>query len=207
MSLICCIQNEPPSKPGNGNKKGGNGKQPNPVAAPPAAKSGGGKSGNGKAGASGNKKELPHTLAARYKLGEVLGEGGYSVVKVGISNVDKKKVAVKIVQRSGLSHEDELSLRSEVDILLKLKHPNIVQAYEFFEEDKAFYVILECLEGGELFDRIVKKTYYNEKEARDLVVIVLLAIKFCHDRNIVHRYYFCLIIVKRLQIIVFHCFF
>jgi len=91
------------------------------------------------------------------------------------------------VQRSGLSHEDELSLRSEVDILLKLKHANIVQAYDFFEEDKVFYVILECLEGGELFDRIVKKTYYNEKEARDLVLIVLMAIKYCHDRNIVHR--------------------
>lgn len=177
------LQSELPS---NGNKKSG--KQQNPIAAPPATKTGGSKAVTAKASRSGNKKELPHTLAARYKLGEVLGEGGYSVVKVGISNIDKKKVAVKIVQRSGLSHEDELSLRSEVDILLKLKHANIVQAFDFFEEDKVFYVILECLEGGELFDRIVKKTYYNEKEARDLVVIVLLAIKFCHDRNIVHRY-------------------
>jgi len=183
----CTSSSEPPARPSTGKSKGGNGKQSNPVAAPPTVKGAGSKSGSGKAGAQGNKKDLPHTLAARYKLGEVLGEGGYSVVKLGISNIDKKKVAVKIVQRSGLSHEDELSLRSEVDILLKLKHANIVQAYDFFEEDKVFYVILECLEGGELFDRIVKKTYYNEKEARDLVVIVLQAIKYCHDRNIIHR--------------------
>eukprot|EP01039_Chlorochromonas_danica_P001280 gene1280-1398_t len=131
--------------------------------------------------------ELPHTFTARYKLGDVLGEGGYSIVKLGISNVDKKKVAVKIVAKNGLSRADEESLREEVKILSALTHPNIVRAYDFFEEEKSFYVILEYLDGGELFDRIVKKTFYNEKEARDLVVILLRALKYLHDRNIVHR--------------------
>jgi serine/threonine protein kinase len=133
------------------------------------------------------KTNLPHTIQARYKLGEQIGEGGYSVVRVGTSNIDKKKVAVKIVKRQGLSQEDEESLRSEVEILLKLRHPNIVQAFDFFEEVPQFYVILEYIDGGELFDRIVKKTFYNEKEARDLVFIVLTAIKYLHDKNIVHR--------------------
>ena len=133
------------------------------------------------------KTNLPHTLQARYKLGEQIGEGGYSVVRVGTSTIDKKKVAVKIVKRQGLSQEDEESLRSEVEILLKLRHPNIVQAFDFFEEVPQFYVILEYIDGGELFDRIVKKTFYNEKEARDLVFIVLTAIKYLHDKNIVHR--------------------
>lgn len=41
--------------------------------------------------------------------------------------------------------------------------------------------------GGELFDRIVQKVVYNEKEARDLVTILLEAVKYCHDRGIVHR--------------------
>lgn len=41
--------------------------------------------------------------------------------------------------------------------------------------------------GGELFDRIVKKVVYTEKEARDLVTILLEAVKYCHDRGIVHR--------------------
>jgi serine/threonine protein kinase len=133
------------------------------------------------------KNSLPHTLQARYKLGEQIGEGGYSIVRVGTSNIDKKKVAVKIVKRQGLTQEDEESLRSEVDILLRLRHPNIVQAFDFFEEVPQFNVILEYIDGGELFDRIVKKTFYNEKEARDLVCIVLSAIKYLHDKNIVHR--------------------
>jgi calcium/calmodulin-dependent protein kinase I len=46
---------------------------------------------------------------------------------------------------------------------------------------------MEILEGGELFDRIVKKSFYNEKDARDLVYILINAIKYCHDRGIVHR--------------------
>lgn len=134
-----------------------------------------------------NPADLPRTLEARYVMGEVLGEGGYSVVKLATSVIDKSKVAVKIVSRRDLSAEDEQSLRQEVQILGELKHKNITRLVDFFEEDKFFYVVLEYLDGGELFDRIVKKTFYNEKEARDLVFTLLMAIKYCHDRNIVHR--------------------
>lgn len=116
-----------------------------------------------------------------------MGEGGYSVVKRGISNIDKRVVAVKIVNRTGLSEEDEQSLRGEVAILQRLHHKNIVHAKDFFEEPKHFYVILEYVDGGELFDRIVQKTVYSENDARDLVVVLLRAIKYCHDLNIVHR--------------------
>ena len=41
--------------------------------------------------------------------------------------------------------------------------------------------------GGELFDRIVSKTFYNEKEARDLVRTLLRTVKHLHDQNIIHR--------------------
>ena len=132
-------------------------------------------------------KTLPNTLQARYKIGEVLGEGGYSVVKAGVSNIDGRKVAVKIITRKDLTEADDESLRQEVAILGKLNHPNITRLVDFFEEEQYYYVVLEYLDGGELFDRIVKKTFYSEKEARDLVFTVLKAIKFCHDQHIVHR--------------------
>lgn len=132
--------------------------------------------------------DLPHTLEARYQLGDILGEGGYSVVKLGTGTVDKQKVAVKVVTRKDLTADDESSLRQEVAILRKLRHINITRLVDFFEEDKNFYVVLEYLDGGELFDRIVKKTYYSEKEARDLVFTLLKTIKYCHDQHIVHRF-------------------
>jgi calcium/calmodulin-dependent protein kinase I len=96
-------------------------------------------------------------------------------------------VAVKCIDRNGLPEEDESSLRQEVEILRSLDHPNIVKLLDFFEEEKFFYVVLEFLPGGELFERIVKKSFYNEKEARDVVRTVCLGMKYCHDRGIAHR--------------------
>ncbi len=131
--------------------------------------------------------ELPHTLEARYELGKVLGEGGYAVVKHGVHKLDQSKVAVKVVKRQAMSTDQETSLRSEVAILRSLQHPNVVRADDFFEERDFFYVIMELITGGELFDRIVKKVCYAEKDARDLAFVLLGAVKYLHDRDIVHR--------------------
>lgn len=124
----------------------------------------------------------------KYNTGEVLGQGSYSVVKLGTRIADGKKVAVKIVSRNRLQREDELSLRIEVEVLMSLSHPNIVQALDFFEEDDYFYVVLEYLDGGELFERLMEKEVYTEGEARDLFTVLLTAVKYCHDRDLVHRY-------------------
>ena len=68
-----------------------------------------------------------------------------------------------------------------------MSHPNIVQLINFYDEPKQYLIVMEYLEGGELFDRIVKKSFYNEKEARDLAFIMLSAVKYMHDLNVVHR--------------------
>lgn len=96
--------------------------------------------------------------------------------------------AAKLIDRSELAEEDEQSLRNEVAILKLLKHRNIVTCIDFYAEDKTYYLVLEYMEGGELFDRIVKKSFYNEREARDVVFTLLSAIEYCHSHDIVHRY-------------------
>ncbi len=95
--------------------------------------------------------------------------------------------AVKVVVRKNLPLQDEEALRSEVDILRTINSPYVIKCVDFFEEEAFFFVVLEYLAGGELFDRIVKKTSYSEAEARDLVRTLLLAIKSVHDKNVVHR--------------------
>lgn len=94
---------------------------------------------------------------------------------------------MKIVSRHRLQKEDELSLRIEVEVLMSLNHPNIVQALDFFEEEDYFYVVLEYLDGGELFERLIEKAVYTEGEARDLFTVLLRAVKYCHDKDLVHR--------------------
>ena len=97
-------------------------------------------------------------------------------------------ITAKVIDKAALAKDDEESLHSEVAILQKLSHKNIVTCSDFFSEEKHYYLVLEYMEGGELFDRIVKKSYYNEKEARDVVYTLLSAIEYCHSHNIVHRY-------------------
>jgi len=128
-----------------------------------------------------------HSFKSIYSLGEILGEGAFSVVKLATNKKTKQKVAVKIISKSGLSEVDELSLRQEVAILKDLNHPNIVQLVDYFEEPKEYMIALEFLQGGELFDRIVSKTFYSELEARNVVFTLLSAIDYCHSRDIVHR--------------------
>jgi len=94
---------------------------------------------------------------------------------------------VKCVTRSKLTEEDTAALLDEVSILKELQHEHIIRLYDFFEEDATYYLVMERMTGGELFDRIVAKAYYNEKEARDVCKILLQAVEYCHRNNVAHR--------------------
>jgi len=123
-----------------------------------------------------------------YRLKGVLGTGAFSTVREGYhrSNIDIS-YAVKCINRKKLSEEDEAALLDEVAILKEMKHIHIIRLFDFFSEDTTYYLIMERMRGGELFDRIVAKAYYNEKEARDTCIIVLEAVLYCHDHHVAHR--------------------
>ncbi|CAH0474084.1 unnamed protein product [Peronospora belbahrii] len=122
-----------------------------------------------------------------YILGNVIGSGSYSVVRESVQKSTKRKYAIKCMKRSELSKEDNEAIEAEVSILQQMNHPNIMTLEEFFIEPEYYYLVTEFISGGELFDRIVEKTFYTEKEARDLVKILIQAIQYCHAQNIVHR--------------------
>jgi calcium/calmodulin-dependent protein kinase I len=67
-----------------------------------------------------------------------------------------------------------------------IKHPHIVPVIDFFEEDDCYFIIMELMAGGDLFDRIGKKKSYSEADARDLVNKMLKAVAICHQKNIAH---------------------
>jgi serine/threonine protein kinase len=117
-----------------------------------------------------------------------LGTGAFSTVREGNHRVDPKiTYAVKCVNRKKLSKEDEAALLDEVAILKEMKHHHIIRLYDFFSEPTCYYLVMEKMSGGELFDRIVAKAYYNEKEARDVCKIVLEAVQHCHMHHVAHR--------------------
>jgi calcium/calmodulin-dependent protein kinase I len=117
-----------------------------------------------------------------------LGTGAFSTVREGNHRVQPEVTyAIKCVHRKKLSKEDEAALLDEVAILKQMKHRYIIRLYDFFTEPTCYYLVLEKMSGGELFDRIVAKAYYNEKEARDVCMIVLEAVHYCHMHHVAHR--------------------
>jgi serine/threonine protein kinase len=86
-----------------------------------------------------------------------------------------------------LSAKDKVSLANEVEIVMSVAHPNIVEVIEVFSSGNTVNIVMECMIGGELFDRIVKKNFFCEQEAKVNFLQIMAAIRYCHDRNIAHR--------------------
>jgi calcium/calmodulin-dependent protein kinase I len=83
---------------------------------------------------------------------------------------------------------DRDALKDEVQNLKTLREgPNIVQLYEVFEEQDYCFLVMEIMKGGELFDRIIEKRTFTEKEARNSMRCVLGALEYMHDRRVAHR--------------------
>lgn len=108
-------------------------------------------------------------------------------MKEGTHKQSGESFAIKIVTKAKLTAEDEQALKDEIDVLTDLKHSNIIRLYDVFEEREFYYLITEKMLGGELFDRIVQKSYYNEKEARDTCKILFQAMAYCHKQRVAHR--------------------
>ena len=108
-------------------------------------------------------------------------------MKEGYDRKTNKSFAIKIVTKAKLTPEDETALKDEISVLKELKHPNIIALYDVFDEKDHYYLVTEHMMGGELFDRIVQKSYYNEKEARDTALVLFQAIKYCHAHKVAHR--------------------
>lgn len=129
----------------------------------------------------------PIGIDSIYELKEELGKGAFSVVRKGVNRESGQFVAVKCVNRDNLPQEDEEALHTEVSILRHLHHKNIVQFIDFFTEPEFYYLVMEYMAGGELFNRIVEKIAYQENEAREVVIGLLSAVKYCHELNVAHR--------------------
>jgi len=123
----------------------------------------------------------------KYQLKGVLGNGNYSIVRRGVDLETNENVAVKVIDKRKLTKEDEAALRVEVEVLSTLNHPNIIKMFGFYNEGKQYCIVTELMNGGELFDRIVKKEFYSEKDAQRVVRTMASVIKYMHDKDVVHR--------------------
>ncbi|XP_027059568.1 serine/threonine-protein kinase Chk2-like [Pocillopora damicornis] len=131
---------------------------------------------------------LPEDLKEKYVMSRFLGRGACGEVRLAFSRGSCKKFAVKIISKKTFSvGPRQAALRDEVEILKKLHHPCVIQIGDVFETAEVLYIFLELVEGGELFDRVVSVTRFEEPVAKLLFYQMLVAVKYLHDQGITHR--------------------
>lgn len=121
-----------------------------------------------------------------YKISHVLGTGAFSEVKLAEHKETKKLAAIKCIPRRVLRGKSDL-INNEINVLRKIKHPNIIELLEFYDNQSHIYLVMELVTGGELFDRIVEKGSYSERDASELSCQILEAVQYLHSLGIVHR--------------------
>ncbi|XP_067911614.1 testis-specific serine/threonine-protein kinase 1-like [Heterodontus francisci] len=124
-----------------------------------------------------------------YTLGVNLGEGSYAKVKSAYSERLKTNVAVKIIDRRKAPADFlEKFLPRELEILALLNHRYIVKTFEIFEtSDGKVYIIMELGVQGDLLEFIKTRGALPEEVSRKMFRQLALAVKHCHELDVVHR--------------------
>jgi calcium/calmodulin-dependent protein kinase I len=121
-----------------------------------------------------------------------LGSGSFATVRRGVDRRNGRTVAVKLCRIERMEQLDLEALEVEVDVLQRLKHPHIMDLYDYAVDDEYHYLFTEYLPGGELFDRIIAKYEsedgcYSERDVATIMVSLIDALNFCHQNSVVHR--------------------
>ncbi|XP_044080764.1 serine/threonine-protein kinase Nek1 isoform X4 [Neovison vison] len=125
----------------------------------------------------------------KYARLQKIGEGSFGKAILVKSTDDGKQYVIKEINISRMSNKEREESRREVAVLANMKHPNIVQYRESFEENGSLYIVMDYCEGGDLFKRInaQKGILFQEDQILDWFVQICLALKHVHDRKILHR--------------------
>lgn len=135
----------------------------------------------------------PQSVFDNYVVGKELGVGHYATVKEGINKKTEQIVAIKIFHpQLNDDQKKNKQFKEETDILMRVKHSNIVKLLDSYVETVSKsqiqkYLVLEKIDDGELFDRILRKTSLRQDETKALFKQILTGLQYLHGMNIIHR--------------------
>ncbi|PAN50419.1 hypothetical protein PAHAL_9G518600 [Panicum hallii] len=141
---------------------------------------GDGASGRGGGGGGGRR-------VGEYELLRPIGSGAYSQVWLGRHQERGTEVAVKEIAMERLSRKLRESLLSEVDILRRIRHPNVIALHDSVKDHGRIYLILEYCRGGDLHAYLQRHKRVSETVAKHFIRQLASGLQMLRDNNVVHR--------------------
>jgi serine/threonine protein kinase len=131
-------------------------------------------------------------IGDRYLIESLLGQGGMSAVYKGVDPNLRRPVAIKLIH-AHLATDFEFVSRFEEEAaaVAQLRHPNIIQVYDFNHDGGTYFMVLEFVAGESLYQRLSglhsKGQRLPQGEAIRFISIICDAVQYAHDRQIIHR--------------------
>ncbi|XP_054633141.1 calcium/calmodulin-dependent protein kinase type 1D-like isoform X2 [Dunckerocampus dactyliophorus] len=129
-------------------------------------------------------KKVTEDIQEIFDFMEELGSGAFSEVYMVREKKTGRTFAMKCVKKK---QARDLNLENEIAVLRRIKHENVVVMEDFYESLTHFYLVMQLVSGGELFDRILDRGVYSEMDASRVIQQVLHAVSYLHQNGIVHR--------------------
>ena len=142
----------------------------------------------------------PHAqFVGPWVIGECVGKGASGHVKIAKHRRTGQLAAVKILplqpflssrsasNAQAKAEKQRLGIDREIIMMKLMNHPNIMRIYDVYEGEGELYLILEYVEGGELFDYLCSKGRLSAPEALGYFQQIITAIDYCHRFNVAHR--------------------
>lgn len=130
----------------------------------------------------------PRKLENDYTISDrVLGSGYNGEVLMAKCKTTGADVAVKAFKLLGVSKTKRSELESEAEIFLGMDHPHVARLVDVYESPDKLNLVMECMKGGELFERVTQRKRFSEKDAAEATYQMLLAVNYLHKHGVVHR--------------------
>ena len=135
------------------------------------------------------KKAIDLTVLSEFfDVKGTLGKGKFGLVKLGIHKLTGRKVAIKIINKQGLTEQEMQLTKTEIEILKIGQHPNIITLYDIIENEEKIYIIMEYCAGSDLFAYIEERNFkLPEKHAAQIIRKLSSAVYYLHSFGIIHR--------------------
>jgi len=129
------------------------------------------------------------TVAGRYKVIKLLGEGGMGQVYLAEHSAIEKRIALKVL-RAEYAHKGEIVTRFQQEAISasRIKHPNVLDVFDFGQlENGCFYLAMEFLEGNDLADELQRSRVLTPPRALPIAMQICRALSAAHAKGVVHR--------------------